>query len=86
MRVHHHKSSSLIIMFLLFILVMIHLNLSSWRHISWGGKEQRTTTTRFFTSFPNFHSAQQVVKDKKVSKLHTVTHATTPGGPNPLHN
>ncbi|KAE9617352.1 hypothetical protein Lalb_Chr03g0034451 [Lupinus albus] len=86
-----HKSSILIIMLFLFILALLHL--SSYRHISRGGKEERTRTrtrTRFLYSFPhdfgttNHHAAE--IKDNKVSEFHPVSRATTPGGPNPLHN
>ncbi|KAF1896526.1 hypothetical protein Lal_00034224 [Lupinus albus] len=66
---------------------------SAVMHISRGGKEERTRTrtrTRFLYSFPhdfgttNHHAAE--IKDNKVSEFHPVSRATTPGGPNPLHN
>ncbi|KAE9592593.1 hypothetical protein Lalb_Chr19g0130911 [Lupinus albus] len=86
-----HKSTVLTIMFFLFILALL-LHLSSYWHTSWVGKEDmgERTRTRFLFSFPHtfgttsYHAAE--IKDNKVSGFHTVSLATTPGGPNPLHN
>ncbi|CAL0333259.1 unnamed protein product [Lupinus luteus] len=85
-----HKSTLLTIMFFLFILALLHL--SSYLHTSWGGKEdmRERTRTRFLFSFPHafdtisYHAAE--IKVHKVGGFQTVSLATTPGGPNPLHN
>ncbi|KEH26407.1 hypothetical protein MtrunA17_Chr6g0470671 [Medicago truncatula] len=71
-----HKSMVLIIMFLL-LLILLVLHLSSSRHM-----EERTRV-KFPLSFPQ---SFEEFKDKKVSRFQIVSHTSTPGGPNPLHN
>ncbi|CAL0303398.1 unnamed protein product [Lupinus luteus] len=85
-----HKSSVLITMLFLFIIALLHL--SSYKHISRGGKEEieERTRTKFHFSFP--HAAE--IKDNKslnsknnnFKEIHTVSHRLVPYGPNPLHH
>jgi Tfp pilus assembly protein PilP len=82
-----HKSIVLMIMFLLILLV---LYLSSSRHISFDDKEEimeerRRRRRRMKLPLP-FPQAYEEFKDKRVSGFQIVSHTSTPGGPNPLHN
>jgi hypothetical protein len=82
-----HKSIVLMIMFLLILLV---LYLSSSRHISFDDKEEimeerRRRRRRMKLPF-TFPQAYEEFKDKRVSGFQIVSHTSTPGGPNPLHN
>ncbi|CAJ2666667.1 unnamed protein product [Trifolium pratense] len=80
-----HKSIVLIIMFFLLILLILHL--SSWRHISFDDKEDIMEERRRRMKFPfPFPQAYEEFKDKRVSGFQIVSHTSTPGGPNPLHN
>lgn len=91
-----HISTVLITMLLLFVLVILHL--STRRQIPWGASKEEIieerTRTRFPFSFPqpfgstNHHYTEDQIKDNnKVSTgFHAVSHSSTPGGPNPLHN
>jgi hypothetical protein len=83
-----HKSIVLMIMFLLILLV---LYLSSSRHISFDDKEEimeeRRRRRRRRMKLPfTFPQAYEEFKDKRVSGFQIVSHTSTPGGPNPLHN
>jgi hypothetical protein len=80
-----HKSIVLMIMLLLILLV---LHLSSSRHISFDDKEEimeerRRRRMKLPFTFPQ---AYEEFKDKRVSGFQIVSHTSTPGGPNPLHN
>jgi hypothetical protein len=82
-----HKSIVLMIMLLLILLV---LHLSSSRHISFDDKEEimeerRRRRRRMKLPF-TFPQAYEEFKDKRVSGFQIVSHTSTPGGPNPLHN
>jgi hypothetical protein len=83
-----HKSIVLMIMLLLILLV---LHLSSSRHISFDDKEEimeeRRRRRRRRMKLPfTFPQAYEEFKDKRVSGFQIVSHTSTPGGPNPLHN
>jgi hypothetical protein len=72
----------------MFLLILLVLYLSSSRHISFDDKEEimeERRRRRMKLPFP-FPQAYEEFKDKRVSGFQIVSHTSTPGGPNPLHN